>query len=387
MDKIKKLLLYIFNLMLYWISKLISKDEKLWIFGSWFGKKYADNSKYLFEYINSYHPEIRAVWITDDIAIVNELKSKEYEVYKRYSIKSILIGIKAKYAIVVQSNLVDLMPFLNNNRTELIQLWHGIPLKKIGYDDNLIKINKFKSTIKYFLFPFLKEDYKLIIASSEEDKSNFTTAFLNKNIFITGYPRNDLLLNTCKKDKFTVTYLPTFRDAIGDKIDLFINFNFNIEEWNNTLEKFNIILNIKMHPVNKPKDEILLAFKQYKSLNFLDETDATEILPHTDILITDYSSVYFDFLLTDKPIIFTPFDYDNYIIKNREFYYKYDEVTPGPKCKNWDEVLEWIIKFQKDSGLYNEERKLMKSRFHKYNDGKNSERTFYKMFNNKKINI
>jgi len=93
-------------------------------------------------------------------------------------------------------------------------------------------------------------------------------------------------------------------------------------------------------------------------------------------LITDYSSVYFDFLLTDRPIIFAPFDYDSYIAKDRELYYDYDKVTPGPKCKDWDEVLDWIEKFKTNPSLYQKERAKAKDKFHKYKDNKNSRRVF-----------
>ena len=185
------------------------------------------------------------------------------------------------------------------------------------------------------------------------------------------------MLFTIRNNKeFTITYLPTFRDNIGDKIDLFSDFNFDIEKWNEILCKNKIVLNIKMHPVNKPKDELIEKYKSLNSISFMEEVDVAEILPNTDILITDYSSVFFDFLLTNRPIIFAPFDYEKYITKDRELYYDYDEVTPGPKCKNWEEVLEWIVKFKENPNLFKEEREEVKNRFHKYQDGRNCERVF-----------
>jgi CDP-glycerol glycerophosphotransferase (TagB/SpsB family) len=202
------------------------------------------------------------------------------------------------------------------------------------------------------------------------------SAFKTSNVRITGYPRNDLLCNKETNNTFTITYLPTFRDSIGYKIDLFSDFNFNLELWDKSLSKSSIKLNIKMHPLSKPTDELLTKFNVLENINFLDEIDVAEILPKTDILITDYSSVYFDYLLRDKPIIFAPFDYDNYITKDREFYYNYNEVTPGPKCKDWNEVLEWIEKFKKDPTIYADERQKVRDRFHKYQDGENCERVY-----------
>jgi CDP-glycerol glycerophosphotransferase (TagB/SpsB family) len=266
-------------------------------------------------------------------------------------------------------------------RRELVQLRHGIPLKKIGFDDAISATTYTRSNLKEMIFPFLKIKYSLIISSSSEDKSNFSSSFKGQYslVSITGYPRNDLLFSKKDSNDFTITYLPTFRGSIGDKIDLFSDYNFDIKAWNKKLLDLKIILNIKMHPVNKPKDEILVKFEECQNIIFLEEADVAEVLPNTDILITDYSSVYFDYLLTNKPIIFAPFDYRKYITQDREFYYNYDDVTPGPKCKDWNEVLVWIVKFKNDPTLYSEERRKIKDMFHQYQDDKSSERVYCKI--------
>jgi CDP-glycerol glycerophosphotransferase len=374
----RKLFLYSLNTVLYWISGVFPKNKNIWIFGAWFGGKYSDNSRYLFEYINKNHSEIRAVWVTDSLDVINELNAKNYEVYKRYSVQSILIGLRAKYSIFVQANIADCMAFLNNKNTFNIQLWHGMPLKKIGFDDSISIVKYRKSNLKELIFPFLRIKYSLIISSSMEDKVNFSTAFMGqyKSISITGYPRNDALFNIKKTDNFIITYLPTFRDSAHNSVDLFSPYNFDIELWEQKFLDLNVTLNIKMHPVNKPKSILLSTFKDCKRIRFIDEMDAVEILSNTDILITDYSSVYFDYLLLDKPIIFSPFDYEKYVTKDREFYYNYHEVTPGPKCRDWTEVLEWIERFKKDSMLYSEKRKKVRGKFHKYQDARSCERVY-----------
>jgi len=376
MNKLKKILIYTLNVPLYLIAKIIPKDDKIWIFGAWFGDKYADNSKYLFEYINENHPKIRAIWLTRNKDAYELVKAKGYEVYYTYSLKSILLGLRTKCSIFVQLNNVDNIPFLNNNRTLQIQLWHGTPLKKIGLDDTLHKYRRLK--IKYIIFPFLEQKFDYMITQSNEDKKNFKAAFNVKKISITGYPRNDSLFKFKKirKDKFNILYLPTFRGKIGSEIDLLTDYGFNYLEYNKWLGENNSLLYLKMHPVNKPSAGVVSKVKNYKNIKFLEEIDVAEILPQADILIIDYSSVYFDYLLTDKPIIFAPFDYERYITKDREFYYDYNKVTPGPKCKDWNEVLEWIEKFKNDPTLYLEERKIIKDKFHKYQDGNSCERVY-----------
>ena len=97
----------------------------------------------------------------------------------------------------------------------------------------------------------------------------------------------------------------------------------------------------------------------------------------TDFLITDYSSIFFDYLLLDKPIIFAPFDQEDYLKNDREFYYNYELVTPGIKAKDWDEVLERVKNLiYCDNYTYNEERAFIKKMFHTFSDGNSSERVF-----------
>lgn len=378
MNKLKKLIIYILNIPLYWISCCIPKNKNLWIFGAWFGEKYADNSKYLFEYVNRNHSHIRAVWLSKNKKTVELIKSKGYEVYYTYDIRAILLALKARFSIFVHSNRSDNLMFLNNKNTKLIQLWHGSPLKKIGLDDNIFSNKKKQSLLKQMLFPFIYEHYDIIIAQSENDRNIFKSAFNNKNIIVTGYPRNDSFFNKKKSysTKSEILYVPTFRDNIGSEIDLFTDYNFDINKWQKYLEKNKIVFNIKMHPVNKTSKTILDKLSKSKNIIFLDEIDINDILPSFDILINDYSSIYFDFLLTNKPIVFAPFDYVKYLTKDRELYYDYDEVTPGPKCKDWNEVLKWIEKFNFNSSLYAKEREIIRNRFHKYLDGNSCMRVF-----------
>lgn len=103
--KIGKLFYYFVNVPLYWLSKLIPKDEKIWIFGAWFGQKYSDNSKYLFEYVNESCNDIKAVWIIDSEEHLKLLKEKKYTAYRKFSYNAIKYALKAKCAIIMQRTL------------------------------------------------------------------------------------------------------------------------------------------------------------------------------------------------------------------------------------------------------------------------------------------
>jgi len=380
LKKAKRLFLYLLNLPLYWITRLVPKDENIWIFGAWFGEKYADNSKYLFEYVNQNHPEIRAIWFTTNKETEELIRVKGYEAYKTYSFKGYFYSSRSNYSFI-SVGAGDVNFFVPAKY--IINLWHGCPLKKIGFDDK-ITANYKHSLLKLFfksIFGFSKQamNHSKIFASSETEAKKLSTAFNKriKNIIVTGLPRNDVFINAqkgYKENLFRAIYMPTHRNE--GELNIGKLFLDDIEMINEKLRFSNIELHIKLHFYHMKQMNI----KNYSNIKALDDNniqqDIYSVMPQYDILITDYSSIFFDYLLTDKPIVFAPFDFEEYLKKDRELYYDYDEVTPGPKCKSWDEVLDWIVKFKENPELYKKERETVKNRFHNYQDGKSCERVY-----------
>ena len=384
MKKIKKLLVYTFNIPLYLIAKIIPKDKNIWIFGAWFGEKYGDNSKYLFEYVNKNHPEIRAIWLTKNKETLNIIRKKGYKVYYSYSFMGYLYSLRACFSFI-STGFNDINHFVFTKF--YINLWHGIPLKKIVYDDKLVNSIRYDTLFHKLIriiFPFIRkpEDFYKVIASSKDETITLSTAFRKNinNILATGLPRNDIFFQKKlqnKREMINVIYMPTHRnEGELDIKELFLN---NIDLINNSLEKNSIILHIKLHYYHM-KDMNQLKYTNIKLLFDDDiEQDIYSKINIFDILITDYSSIYFDYLLSDKPIIFAPFDYEEYIKRDRELYYDYGAVTPGPKCRNWNEVIQWIEKFKENPDLYSKERKKIRDKFHQYQDGKSCERVYDEM--------
>ncbi len=383
LSKTVKFIKYTIMLPLYWLSCIVPKDKNTWVFGAWFGERYADNSKYLFEYVNKNYPKINTIWLTKNKIVYNDLKTKGYKVVLKKSLKGIYFSMRAKVFIVCQSKKEDIYPFVNDKVSVVVQLWHGIPLKKIGYDDKIYSFcnaRSQKNKIKKLFFPFLIESYSLLIATSEETRKIFSQAFkIEKDkVKITGYPRNDRLFTVSKEEEYIkIIYLPTFRKGRGFEVDLFSTYGFNVIEINKKLKNNNAKLYIKLHPVNKPPAHIIEQIHNSTQVEFVESSeDLYENLSTFDILITDYSSVFFDYLLLDKPIIFAPFDIEAYLKHDREFYYNYEDVTPGPKARNWNQVLIHIEEAIKYPNKYKKERKEIRDLFHKYQDGNSSMRVF-----------
>ena len=135
---------------------------------------------------------------------------------------------------------------------------------------------------------------------------------------------------------------------------------------------------IKMHPIF---DAAALMIKNVTTPHIYwvqekDISELNELLPHVDILITDYSGAYLDYLLLDRPIIFAPFDIEKYLKMDRELYEDYDEATPGVKCKNWIEVLDKLSIILSGDDCYKAERLRALNKYHSYCDGDSSKRVY-----------
>ncbi len=355
------------------ILSFIPRKKDLWIFGSNHGKKFADNSKYLYLYVNKNCPEIRAIWLTKNQKIIDQLNKKNYEVYKIFSLKSFWYSARAGY-IITSHGLHDINKILIGG-AKIIQLGHCTPFKDLRDQNLATTLRKISGSSSHYS-----------IATSEESKRKVALDFgLPENhVAITGSPRNDglfnksnLLKNTIRdlkkrtKFKYIIAYFPTWR---GDNTNLFEKYKFKVDAIEKKLKKLNAILIIKAHPMNTINID---KFKSSRIYNFSDEEvpDIYPFLKETDMLITDYSSVYFDFLLLNRPIIFAPFDIEEANKTGKAFFYNYNDVTPGPKAKDWIEVFNHIEKeLKKDH--YSAERKKICKTFNKFKDNKNSKRVF-----------
>ncbi|RLA52284.1 MAG: hypothetical protein DRR42_08000 [Gammaproteobacteria bacterium] len=382
------------NLLVFYSSYFTKKDKNIWVFGAIRGQKYADNAKYLFEYVNQ-HTDIQAIWISKNHAVVDELVSKGFQAYFERSREALHYAKRAKIAVITHrgNRKTSDLPFQAfSKKTKIIQLWHGIPLKKIAYDDTLFSFRhdehsckwKIKQLLKKLLFPFLNyvNDPALILALSDESRSIFARAFRmpEKKVIVTGYPRNDVLLtHTTARENQTiknVIYMPTFRGAEHSNLDLFLQCGFDVEKLDLFLRNKKMNFYIKLHVFNRPTGQLLQQLAKATNISFLEHDNIYEILEKYDLLITDYSSVYLDYLLLNRPIIFAPFHHDNYVKQDRGFYFNYDDVTPGPKVKNWDEIMEQLCIFSEDTTCFAKERSAIKDRFHYFQDNQSTRRVY-----------
>ena len=324
----------------------IRPDSHIWLFSSTDNSHYNYNSRYLFEYVKENLPEITPLFVINDPELRNSLSSKYG---KQYFIETESIqGIRQALSAGVWFTSAGLPAYgtgLHKKRL-IINLWHGVPLKKISLlDPNL------KKAARIYFKKIFSENYTCILTTSHELIPLMARSFAvsEDKIKVWGQPRNDGLFqkNDCREilgQLFpdlpeytkTVLYAPTFRDY--GQVQLFPFKDFDQEQLEAFLEEKNMLLFIRTHVAEQGSAAPYLG-KRIRFLGNEQAEDVTGILNIFDCLITDYSSIYIDYLLTDKPMIFLPYDRQQYL-DGRGMNFDYDDVTPGPKPETFNDFLD-----------------------------------------------
>lgn len=378
----------------YWLGGFIPRKKKRWIFGS-YGNAFNDNSKYLYIHVVENHPEIDAIWITGNPKVRDHVRSAGGKAFSRWSVRGLWACLTGQYWFV-SAYVADINYYCSRNAI-LVNLWHGIPLKKIEFDiesgplaarfqqSNLIeqKIN--------WTSNFRRPEY--VLSTSERvSRKSFATAFriTPDQCLNLGYPRTDSFyksaderLRTIERwdppatrsliDKISrfsscMIYMPTWRDANPNFME---KSGWDFPALNEALKKKNILFLLKLH-INTPSG----ALHQLSNLSHIHlmqpSEDAYSVLPFTTGLITDYSSILFDYLLLDKPIYYYPFDRKEYESDSRGFYYKYDTCTAGHEIKSPKELTD--IELNSDAINFSSARCTLREEFFEHADGKSAER-------------
>jgi len=279
-----------------------------------------------------------------------------------------------------------------------IYLTHGNPIKGSGSDS---PTTEFQADIYTTTSEFGAELWQRRINPVPEDAIEFA---------ITGYPRNDMfydnsgryqlnteLSNVLKKYEQTILYAPTQRQPWhinkGSTTDVFPFENFDVAGLVSFLDKRDAVLLLNIHPREfarikstpeafrtKHDHENLLEFLSYlddqKNIILLNKRQfnhINQILARSDCLITDYSSIYHDYLLLDRPIIFLPYDYDEFKL-DQGFAYDYFKYLPGETVSTVDSLLDQIDKIIAGKDVIKKTRSELRNKMHQYKDGDSAER-------------
>jgi len=381
----KKIVVYSFFLPVYWLSFLVVRKSQLWVFSAWYGKKYSDNPRYLYEYILKHSESIDVVWLTKCPGEAKRLSQQGVKAFYCYSISGIWFQLRAGTVICTHSIADEFVSFLINCRARKVNLWHGVPLKKIGSDVYFRK-DGFAKTLIRMLYPFNYESYFLFASTSTRTSEIYARGFdvFLENVKSFGYPRNDQLLAeanvlTTKGQGVrsrSILYAPTYRNDIDVK---FLSAD-DLTLISDLCVKYNMRFDMKLHPANF--GQINIENLQFPNIRFLDQAlDLNEILSEYDLLVSDYSGCIIDFLLLDRPILIYAFDYSKYK-KDPGLYAYYDHfIEHANIAYSVDSMLEYLLTYA-ENGLPSTKAELLNF-FHDNQDSLSSKR-YYEYLSNPK---
>ncbi|WP_096437121.1 CDP-glycerol glycerophosphotransferase family protein [Alteribacter populi] len=371
----------IYSFIVYILSSIFKRlpTENKIVFVSSFG----DNHLQIYEDAHEHLQGYRFIFLNKPSNRYNwsELVEAECYAFETKNIKEWLQGIYhlATAKVVFVDNYYAFLAGINFNKdTRCIQVWHAAgAIKTFGLKG---KDSQQRSKIAINRFKRVYAKFDKIVVGSESMKTIFSEAFgtSDDNLYLkTGIPRTDLFFDESKikslqtnlyemnphlKEKKVILYAPTFRDAQHDKFKVKLDLK---HMYQHLTEDYIVLL--KLHPTVQTADYegsyegFVYDVSQYPDVNHL--------LLVTDILITDYSSLPFEYALLNRPMIFFPYDIHEYV-DERGIWFDYELEVPGPVAYNTEEIVEYIKEDQFDIDRIRE----FSQNWNQYSDGSSSKK-------------
>lgn len=353
------------------------------------GKSMTDSPYAVFLYLlnSEKYKHYKHFWVVDS-------QPKKLEFEKQFNDKSnvkFIVKESDEYLQVLTSakyilnNSTFPAYFTKKKNQVYINTWHGTPIKAMGLDveDNLLGS---QNIIKNFL------SSDILVSPNNHTTQIFNRAFsleglYNGNLLEIGYPRIDLTINSKKENVFRklkecdvnigdrkiMLFAPTWRGQdINTPEDSIEDIYHMVMELKNST---NYQVLVKVHPFAY---KIALKYKKLKPFLIPDTFDTNELLSIVDLLVTDYSSIFFDYLVTDNPVIFYSPDYEEYE-NDRGFYIKPEEL-PGPSVYDLENLIDQVQKIEKNKLNYRKKYEEFKNKYVTYEDGNVTEKLVNAIF-------
>lgn len=373
-------------------DNLLRKDENKVVFNS--EPEISDNPYCLYEYIKNNCSNIDCYWIVSDS---NYTKPNIKNIYSLFSLKGLYHIFTAKY--IVSNHCNDFVDIINSKKHVWLNLWHGMSMKTLGYSEKQIPkiiLSRYKK-LGQMSYQFVSSDlFRTIMTSCFCSEYN--------KCFITGLPRNDkifdvsndvLIQNSFKFSEYEkiILYVPTYKEmkrACTREVNKPFNNIFYMDDYEenvflNYLKNNKILFLIKPHPFDEVfyKESVEEIYMNQSNIKFLYNNDLNkinialyEIFKYVDLMISDFSSITYDYLMLDKPIIYLNNLEDEYNT-NRGLILEdnYEILMPGQKVNNFRQLYSAIVDaILADS--WKEERMVKIPLIHKYRDNKSAQRVY-----------
>ncbi|MGW7430301.1 CDP-glycerol glycerophosphotransferase family protein [Streptomyces sp. NPDC054861] len=352
------------------------------LYASFSGRQFSDSPRAVYEELLRQGSELEHVWVVEDrrahipegVKVIRRWSREWYEALGRSRF------------IVTNTHLPHWIR--RREGQVIVQTWHGTPLKRIGHD-----IDSVQFADRKYLSKVAEEtpSWSFLISPNRFSTPIMKRAFQYEGeVLESGYPRNDVLLSDKTEDlaravreriglpegKKVVLYAPTWRD---DQFYQAGNY------------KFDLRLDVEKAAARLGEDHVLLVRKHSNIVDAVPGAgdgfvydvssypDIAELFLITDVLITDYSSLMFDFANTGRPMLFFTYDLEYYRDQLRGFYFDFEKRAPGPLLQTSDELIEALSDIERISGRYTEAYGEFRDVFCDLDDGHASERVITRM--------
>lgn len=372
----------------WWFTKLPIKPKTI-LYESFLGRNFSDSPKAVYNYLQAHYPgQFKHVWISNPGVTGMPKGQPHTTVVKRFGWRYMYYLATSKFQVI---NMRQPKWFVKRPGTKFLATWHGTPLKHLVFDmDNVASANPLYKQI--FFQQSRQWDY--LVTANQFSVDVFEHAFMYPvaKMLKSGYPRNDILsapdrddrARQIKKklgiplDKKIILYAPTWRDddyyGVGDY-------------------KFTLKLDINRLKRELGDEYVLVLRTHYFITEHLDTTgfgdfvynessydDIAELYLISDVLITDYSSVFFDYAILKRPILYFVYDYEKYGSVLRGFYLDMEKDLPGPLLKTNDDVLDALHHLPQVTQDYAAAYAKFSQRFNAWEDGHASQRVVEAFF-------
>jgi CDP-glycerol glycerophosphotransferase (TagB/SpsB family) len=365
------------------------------------GGRFTDNAKYFYIALHD-NPGLRPMFLgTPDAA--HALNSLGAAATPAAGLRALWACLRAGTVVIDNIDWGESMRYAACRGARIVQLWHGMPLKEIELAVLRKNLRRRSSIMRLLwrMYNWLTGRYAktdVLLCTSEQVRSVFMMCFHATRLSTAGYPRNDVLLDAelrmhplarvgvdagvsdrisehhARHGNRVALYAPTFRKDLADPLHVGA---FDIESLSRVADSLGLLLLVKLHPwMHANSQNVELP----GIVMLLPETDIYPLMSDVDFLITDFSSIFFDYLLLNRPVLFYPYDYDSYVRDERDLLYDYATMTPGPKAYNLKELIEEIGRAVRGEDEFGNDRERVRRLVFDYADGRAATRLLSELF-------
>lgn len=351
------------TLLLYWLSGFVPRRKTQLVFGAWLGSRYADNPKYLFEYLAETEPSLQLIWSGHE-AVRSELPDAPNVTFVRHGSWSANWAILRAGACFVSHDFFDLGHLNLSRRSVSVYLGHGLAIKNMGPGPEgdaapwLLRLQRvWRSPMRIAHW----------VASSDLHATKLVEEYEHYLIDVSmilrsGQPRLDPLFASrtdtagrlairrhlldrygLPEDARLISYLPTFRGAGQTTFSFAELGDTELVMLTAVLDRHGARVGVKNHAADTTAqgaeaDQAPWLLELGGDTSF----DTQELLVASDVLVTDYSGCYIDFLIVDRPIIHFAYDHESYCNADRGLYFSLNEIAGGDVVTEFDEFVEQL---------------------------------------------